>query len=60
MSFSDVEDVLQMHLPNSARQHEGHWYGYDGTAVGRAVRDAGWKATRVNLMDETLVLVRQI
>ncbi len=32
MSFADVEEVLAMALPPSARNHLSHWYGYDGTA----------------------------
>lgn len=58
MSFDAVEDVLGMALPPSARTHLPHWYGYDGTALGRAIRDAGWKATGVNLADERVVFVR--
>lgn len=58
MSFDAVEDVLGMALPQSARTHLPHWYGYDGTALGRAIRDAGWKATGVDLTDEQVVFVR--
>jgi len=45
MSFDAVEDVLGRPLPEPARTHLAHWHGYDGTALGRAIRDAGWKAT---------------
>jgi hypothetical protein len=58
LNFADVELVLGMALPPSARRHEAHWYGYKGTAVGRAIRDAGWRASNVNLADETLTFVR--
>ena len=58
MSFEAVEEVLGLALPESARTHLPHWYGYDGTALGRAIRDAGWKATRVDLADERVVFVR--
>lgn len=58
MSFDAVEDVLGTVLPQSARTHLPHWYGYDGTALGRAIRDAGWKATGVDLSNEQVVFVR--
>jgi hypothetical protein len=58
LSFANVEDILDMALPPSSRSHEAHWYGYDGTAVGRAIRDAGWKATTVNLTGERVTFVR--
>lgn len=58
LTFADVEQVLGMPLPQSARRHPTHWYGYEGTALGRAIRDAGWHASQVNLTDETVVLKR--
>lgn len=58
MSFSDVEDIVGMPLPPSARNHLPHWYGYEGTAVGRAIRDAGWRASGVNLTAERVTFVR--
>lgn len=58
MSFSDVEDILGMRLPPSARNHLPHWYGYEGTALGRAIRDAGWRASGVNLTAERVAVVR--
>ena len=54
MTFSAVEDILGFSLPPSSRRHLPHWYGYEGSAVARAIRDAGWKASRVNLEDETV------
>jgi hypothetical protein len=57
-SFTDVEQVLGMPLPPSARNHLAHWYGYEGTALGRAIRDAGWRASGVDLTDETVTFVR--
>lgn len=59
MSFDAVEDVLGLPLPESARMHLTTWYGYDGTALGRAVRDAGWKATGVDLTNEWVAFVRE-
>ena len=46
-SFSDLEEVIGMSLPPSCRKHQAHWHSYRGSAVVRAIRDAGWKATRV-------------
>ena len=59
MSFDSVEDVLGLPLPESARTHLAHWYDYDDTALGRAIRDAGWKATGVDLVDERVVFARE-
>jgi len=47
-----------MPLPQSARRHSTHWYGYEGTALGRAIRDAGWHARQVSLTDETVTFIR--
>jgi hypothetical protein len=58
LTFADIEQVLGMPLPQSARRHPTHWYGYEGTALGRAVRDAGWRASQVNLTDETVLFTR--
>ena len=57
-SFTEVEQVLGMSLPPSARKHLPHWYGYDGTALGRAIRDAGWRASGVDLTAESVTFVR--
>jgi hypothetical protein len=57
-SFRDIEEVLGFPLPNSSRTHVAHWHGYEGSAVARAIADAGWKASRVNLETETLTLIR--
>ncbi|MCU1498532.1 MAG: hypothetical protein JWM47_2485 [Acidimicrobiales bacterium] len=58
MTFADVERVLGFPLPASSRKHLPHWYGYEGSAVARAVRDAGWKATKVDLNAQTVIFVR--
>ena len=44
MTFSEVEDVLGFRLPSSCYKHSAHWVSYEGSAVARAVIDAGWKA----------------
>lgn len=58
VTFDQVEEILGMSLPPSARNHLPHWYGYEGSALGRAIRDAGWKASSVNLTSERLTFVR--
>ncbi len=57
-TFAEVEEVLGFPLPPSSRRYTAHWYGYRATAVGRAIRDAGWRATQVNLTAETVRFVR--
>jgi hypothetical protein len=57
--FSDLEEVIGMPLPQSCRRHPAHWSSYDGSAVARAIQDAGWIATRVDVRAEHLVLVRR-
>jgi len=60
LTFTEIEDdVLGFPLPPSSRNHLPHWYGYGGSAVARAIRDAGWKATDVNLSRESVVFIRQ-
>lgn len=56
--FEEVEQILQLPLPPSAREHLTHWYGYEGTALGRAIRDAGWRASGVNLTSQFVTFVR--
>jgi hypothetical protein len=57
-TFSQLEDVLGFSLPRSCRDHQPHWYGYEGSAVARAIIDAGWRAHHVNLAEETVTLTR--
>jgi hypothetical protein len=59
VTFGEIEEVLGFPLPNSSREHAPHWHSYNGSAVARAIIDAGWKASRVHLADESLSLVRQ-
>lgn len=58
MSFDEVEQVLGFPLPPSSRDHHPHWYGYKGSAVARAIIDAGWKAHNVDLVNEQVTFVR--
>ena len=57
-SFAQIEYQLGFRLPPSSRRHLPHWYGYSGTAVGRAIRDAGWRARHVDLQAESVVFER--
>lgn len=58
MSFAEIEQILGFPLPASSRKHLPHWHGYQGSAVARAIRDAGWRARHVNLTGETVEFVR--
>jgi hypothetical protein len=58
LSFAQVEEILGLSLPPSARTHQPHWYGYEGSALGRAIRDAGWRASKVNMVDERVTFLR--
>ena len=59
VSFNEVERLLGFALPPSCRRHLPHWYGYDNTAVGRAIRDAGWRARNVSLQHEMVTFERE-
>lgn len=58
LTFADVERVLGFPLPPSSRNHPAHWSGYDGSAVARAIVDAGWRAEGVDLNAQRLTLRR--
>ena len=58
LDFTETEQILGIPLPPSARVHLPHWYGYRGTALGRAIRDAGSKASQVDLLNERVVFRR--
>ncbi len=49
ISFSDLERQAGITLPESSRAHVAHWHSYQGSAVVRAIVDAGWHAARVDL-----------
>jgi len=44
-TFAEIEQVLGCPLPPSSRRHQPHWHSYEGSAVVRAIIDAGWKAS---------------
>jgi hypothetical protein len=41
ISFSDLERQAGITLPDSCRAHPAHWHSYQGSAVVRAIVDAG-------------------
>jgi hypothetical protein len=57
-TFSEIEEVLGFPLPASCRTHAAHWSSYDGSAVARAIHDAGYRARKVDLHAETLTLAK--
>lgn len=59
MTFATIEKIIGQELPPSSYAHHAHWASYDGSAVVRAIHDAGWKATEVDLDGKTIVLRRQ-
>ncbi|USQ81566.1 hypothetical protein NF556_07950 [Ornithinimicrobium faecis] len=58
VTFAEVEEVLGFPLPSSCRNHVAHWHSYEGSAVTRAILDAGWKADKVDLDAQTVRFVR--
>lgn len=57
VSFQQLEVILGMDLPPAARQYVQHWHGYEGSAVARAIRDAGWRASNVDLSAESVEFI---
>ncbi|HYS39605.1 MAG TPA: hypothetical protein VEO01_28640 [Pseudonocardiaceae bacterium] len=58
VTFNEIEEIVGVPLPASCRRHPAHWSSYDGSAVARAIQDAGWAATKVDLKQQRLVLVQ--
>jgi hypothetical protein len=56
LGFREIEATLGFPLPDSCRRHAAHWYGYEGSAVARAIIDAGWHTERLRLEDEMVTL----
>lgn len=56
LSFADIERILGFSLPASSRRHVQHWHGYDGSAVARAIADAGWRARGTDLNAQRVTL----
>lgn len=59
VTFVEIEDRIGTPLPPSCRKYPAHWQGYENSAVGRAIRDAGWRASQVDLNQETVTLTRE-
>ncbi|WP_199424605.1 DUF7662 domain-containing protein [Actinotalea solisilvae] len=57
-TFDQIEQILGFPLPPSSYNHPPHWHGYEGSAVARAIADAGWRATNVNLTARRVTFVR--
>jgi hypothetical protein len=49
LMFADIERHAGILLPDSSRSHIAHWHSYQGSAVARAIIDAGWHAGQVDL-----------
>lgn len=49
ISFTELEDRARITLPDSCYEHPPHWYSYQGSAVARAIIDADWHASRVDI-----------
>ena len=56
VSFSELERLLGFPLPSSSRSYTAHWYSYASSSVARAIIDAAWHVSRVDLSAETVVL----
>lgn len=58
VSFREIEEVLGFPLPPSSREYASHWSGYKGSAVVRAIKDVGWRASNLDLKAKRVVLER--
>jgi hypothetical protein len=58
-TFAEIEEILGFALPPSARQRPQPWHSYDGSAVTRAIVDAGWVARDLDLGAERVVFERK-
>jgi hypothetical protein len=59
LTFADVEGILGAKLPESCRTHAPNWYSYQGSAIARAIIDAGWRARQVHVNAGTVTLIPQ-
>ena len=59
VTFADIEGVLGFQLPDSCRSHPAHWHSYSGSAVARAIIDAGWRAHQVQVNAGTVTFAPQ-
>lgn len=58
-TFGQIEEIIGMPLPPSCRQHAAHWSSYEGSAVARAIHDAGWAAREISIPAERVVFQRR-
>lgn len=56
LTFVDIERRAGILLPDSSRAHIAHWHSYQGSAVARAIIDAGWHASQVDLNATSVTL----
>lgn len=61
MHFSEIEKVIHLKLPPAARKYHAWWSNEkNGVHVaGIAWQRAGWKSSKVNLKNETVVFIRK-
>lgn len=59
LTFAEIEKILDSELPESARLYPAHWRSYIGSALARAIQDAGWRTQSVDFDDQRVVLERQ-
>lgn len=57
-TFAEIEETVGLPLPPSSRRHPAHWHSYQGSAVVRAIHDAGWRAHELSLEAERVTLIR--
>jgi len=57
LTFHDLERLLGFPLPEAVRERAVEWYRGDRSSVARAITDAGWKAVRVDVNAEIVMLV---
>lgn len=55
-TFNEVEEVLGIRLPDSARKHRP-WWANDGYAQSTAWLGAGWKTANVDMANEKVTFV---
>jgi hypothetical protein len=56
----ELEEVLEFPLPASCRSHVAHWHSHEGSAVARAILDAGWRAHHVDLNAQRVAMRRAL
>ena len=52
--FEEVEAVLGIPLPASARKQVAAWYGVQGSSLARAIHNVGYRARAVDLVGQTV------